>query len=282
MKNWHPNANKLVGNHAGKQVEGGRKLVWHTTEGFSAEDAISAYRANNGWPHFTLEYKNGRQRLFQHVPLSLAARSLEHPGGTPETNKANVIQVELVGFAKDTPSWSAGQYAAIAELARWIERNFKVPRTCGVTFVPVDHERRMSGEGFVDYSGHCGHQHVANQNVFHHTDPGDLRIELVLGGSTYASRALSPGDSGDDVREFQAHLDKRLHARHLPEIAESGSYDPPTDGATKLVTFYLGFPLDVVARHGATPRVQRFIRNPDLRPQLYLVRARKRKELPVP
>jgi hypothetical protein len=109
-----------------------------------------------------------------------------------------------------------------------------------------------------------------------------LRIELVLGGITYASRALSPGDTGDDVREFQAHLDKRLHGRHLPEIAESGRYDPPTDGATKVVTFYLGVPMDVVARHGATLRVQRFIKNPDLRPQLYRLRACQRQELPVP
>jgi N-acetylmuramoyl-L-alanine amidase len=282
VADWHPGANKITGKQAGAHTGGGHKIVWHTTEGFSAEDAITTFHQTTDWPHFTFEYKNGRVRLFQHMPLSAAARALEHPSGTAETNRANAIQVELVGFAKDTPTWPAGQYAAIAELARWIERNFNVPRTCDVTFVPVGTERRLSGREFVDYGGHCGHQHAANQNSQHHTDPGELKIDLVLGGGSYASRALVPGDKGQDVGEFQTHLDKRLRARQLPEIVETEVFDPPTDAATKAVTFYLGFPLDVVARHGATPRVQRFVKTPTLRPPLYRVRARKRKRQPVP
>jgi hypothetical protein len=281
MADWHPDANKITGNHAGAHTGGGRKIVWHTTEGDGAEGAIDAYRDKNSWLHFTLEYKNGRERLFQHLPLSVGARALEHPGGTPETNRANAIQVELVGRAEDTPGWSAGKYAAIAELARWIEHNFNVPSTCGVKFVPVGTERRLSGPDFVDYGGHCGHQHVAHQDKHHHTDPGELRIDHPR-HARIRSRALSPGDSGEDVREFEAHLNRRLRARRLPQIGENGKYDDPTDGACRTVTFYLGFPLDVVARHGATPKVQRLIKDPDLRPALYRVRARNRKDRPVP
>jgi N-acetylmuramoyl-L-alanine amidase len=282
MANWHPRASKIEGEHAGPHAGGGRKIVWHTTEGSTAEGAIGAYRSHRGWPHFTLEYRDGRERLFQHLPLSRAARALEHPGGTPETNLANTIQVELVGFAKDTPNWPAGHYAAIAKLARWIEKNFKVPASCGVEFVPVGQKRRLSGRDFFDYRGHCGHQHAANQNKNEHTDPGKLRIELILGQHKYGSRALSPGASGDDVREFQAHLNRRLRARGLPLTDENGNYSERTDRACRTVTWYLGFPMDVVKRTGATPRVQQFIKDPDKRPALYRLRARGRKDKPVP
>lgn len=282
MADWHPRASKIEGEHAGRHAGGGKKIVWHSTEGSSAEGAIGAYRSHRGWPHFTLEFRNGRQRLFQHLPLSRAARALEHPGGTPETNKANVIQVELVGFAKDTPGWSAGHYAAIASLARWIEKNFGVPQSCGVEFVPVGQKRRLSGREFVEYKGHCGHQHAANQVKNEHTDPGKLRIDLILGGHKYASRGLTVGASGEDVREFEAHLNSRLRARRLPTIAENGKYDEGTDRACRTVTFYLGFPMDVVKRHGATPKVQQFVKDPDRRPQVYRLRARRRKDKPLP
>lgn len=282
MADFHPRASKVEGEHAGPHVGGGKKIVWHTTEGSTAEGAIGAYRTHRGWPHFTLEFRNGRERLFQHLPLSRAARALEHPPGTPHTNLANAIQVELVGFARETPDWSAGHYAAVASLARWIEKNFDVPRSCNVTFVPVGQRRRLGGQAFFDYRGHCGHQHAANQSQQDHTDPGRLRIDLILGQHEYASRQLRVGTTGDDVRELQSHLNRRLRARRLPLTTENGKYTEQADRARRTVCFYLGFPMDVVSRAGATPRVQRFIKDPDKRPAVYLLRARRRKELPVP
>ena len=40
-------------------------------------------------PHFILEVKNGQKRLVQCIPINRAARALEHPSGTLETNRAN-------------------------------------------------------------------------------------------------------------------------------------------------------------------------------------------------
>ena len=174
---WHPGARVLRGNGAGSFVPAGPKLLWHTTEGSSAEGAISAFRHNNSWPHFTLEPTTGR--LFQHLPLNVAARTLQHPPGIVETNRANVIQVELVGFAKNSPLWADAEYKRIAALARWIEANAGVPRVSTVKFTstPQRQATRLSGTAWLKYSGHIGHEHAPGN---HHWDPGSMRIDKVL------------------------------------------------------------------------------------------------------
>jgi len=168
-----PGATKVLGNHAGAFVASPPKLVWHTTEGSSIEGAVGAYRQHNSWPHFTLDPRTGR--LVQHVPLDKAARSLEHPAGTVETNRAHAIQVELVGLARESHDWSAESYAHIADLARKIERAVGVPRRAFVTFSLGG--QRLSEAAWMCGSGHCGHQHVPHNN---HTDPGALRIDRIL------------------------------------------------------------------------------------------------------
>jgi peptidoglycan hydrolase-like protein with peptidoglycan-binding domain len=94
----------------------------------------------------------------------------------------------------------------------------------------------------------------------------------------YASRKIGPGDSGSDVEEFQRHLTKRLRARSLPTITADGDYGKQTERARREVTRLLGFPASVVHRDGATPRVQKLVKDPSKRPKSYLVTAKKRKK----
>jgi hypothetical protein len=66
---WHPNAKKVVNLDAGDfQGSGGRKLVWHTTEGSS----LPNYGGSS--PHFTINPGTGD--LWQHIPIDKAARAL--------------------------------------------------------------------------------------------------------------------------------------------------------------------------------------------------------------
>lgn len=168
--NWHPDATRVPYDDAGPFLTGvPKRLVWHTVEGYG----LPAYKGSA--PHFTLSIKTGK--LWQHVPLNRSSSSLVH--GAVETNHAGAIQVELTdAFAKDSQDWSAAQYARIASLARWIEKNAGVERGCHVAFGPIGNlPKRLTAKAWLELTGHCGHQHVPG-NL--HWDPGDFRIGLVL------------------------------------------------------------------------------------------------------
>jgi hypothetical protein len=167
--NWHPEAIRVPYADAGPFVKAAPKLVWHTTQGKS----LPTYKGSA--PHFTFNPKTGQ--LWQHISLDRAAKGLEHPSGTVETNHANARQVELIGFSEETPNWPQADYARIAKLARWIELNASIPSRCGVTFTTKPH--RLSPAVWLAYAGHLGHQHVPAQTL-NHWDPGAFRIELVL------------------------------------------------------------------------------------------------------
>jgi hypothetical protein len=168
-----PGVERVPGNHAGSFVPSPPKLVWHTTEGSSIEGAISAYRQHNSWPHFTLDTNSGE--LVQHLPMNRAGRALEHRRGTVETNRAHVIQVELVGRARESAGWSSERYERIARLARAIEAAVGVPRRAFARFTLSG--ERLGDSAWLHGAGHCGHQHVPHNN---HSDPGALRMDRIL------------------------------------------------------------------------------------------------------
>lgn len=155
---WHPDAIENQSKAPLSWTAGRPKLCWHTTEGFS----LPAYSGSH--PHFTLNPKTGT--LWQHVPIRGGAYALQNLSGGVETNRAHVIQVELIGFARETGSWSDAEYANIAKLARWIEKHAGVPRSCGVVF-RNDSTHKVAD--WTNYSGHLGHQHVPENS---HYDPG--------------------------------------------------------------------------------------------------------------
>lgn len=160
---WHPAAARVPHIDAGEFTGGGHKLVWHTTETKGLPD----YGGTS--PHFTIDPVSGR--LWQHIPIDRAARALKAGG----PNFWNTIQVEIIGYAEYSQDWSDGEYAHLAGLARWIERNAGVPRWCGVKFrIGVG---RLSPDEFRSYAGHCGHMHVPGND---HYDPGNFRIGRVL------------------------------------------------------------------------------------------------------
>jgi len=170
---WHPDAKRVSYPDAGAFIDVPARLVWHTTEGSS----LPEYSGDA--PHFTLNPKTGD--LWQHVATDRASSALVHSGGV-ETNHAHAIQVELIGFAAESPNWSDAEYAEIAKLARWIEDNAGVKRRCGVKFTstPQRQALRMSPATWLGYDGHCGHEHVPNQAPTNHWDPGSMLIAKVL------------------------------------------------------------------------------------------------------
>lgn len=223
---WHPKAVRRTHEDAGSFQGGGKKIVWHTTEGTSLPNYSGVA------PHFTFDPADGR--LWQHIPLNRAARALMAGG----PNFWNTVQVELIGYAdtdlarqRGTPgravvNWPRGNYTRIAELARWIEENFGVPRKSTVEF--VSHTAHLASLDAVKrYAGHIGHQHI-NGNT--HWDPGLLKINLILAANGVsaparsatptapAQRDLGRGDEGPDVRALQKLLVKRGYGLLKPKI----------------------------------------------------------------
>jgi N-acetyl-anhydromuramyl-L-alanine amidase AmpD len=233
---WHPDAVRRIHQDAGSFTGGGKKIVWHTTE----TSGLPNYGGSA--PHFTLDPADGR--LWQHIPLDRAARALKAGG----PNFWNTVQVELLGFAKDTPTWSATRYSRIAALARWIEANFGVPRQCSVEFAGDGQTPHLpTAEAVKAYAGHIGHQHIKGND---HWDPGRLRIDLVLQGGD-AIRDLRRGDTGEDVKVLQQVLVKRGYKVLEPHI--NGIFGPTTESFVVHFQWKHGLNVDGVV--GASTRI---------------------------
>lgn len=185
MADFHPGATKDLYPSAGSYVAAGHKICWHTTE----TKGLPSY--NGSQPHFTLNPRSGE--LFQHQTIAEAAKGLAHTM-PPETNRARVIQVELICYSSESVAKSVGglavpdltdaDYENIWDLARWIERNADVKRQSSVTFkhypesAGLSNGVRLSGALWMNYQGHLGHQHVPGGNV--HGDPSNILIKKIL------------------------------------------------------------------------------------------------------
>jgi hypothetical protein len=184
----------VEGNSAGKFTGGGWKLCIHTTEGSSATGAIGAYRKNNSWPHFTIDADKNQK--IQHLELNVAARSLYNDSSDGyDVGRANVIQVEIVGFAKDSPGWSDAKL-------KWLADRFKEIRA-QVNFALVHPEfiagrQPFTDKGWVDFSGIVGHQH-APDNKNGHWDPGALNVTKIISFMGDPVKPPEIVDLGEDV-----------------------------------------------------------------------------------
>ncbi|MBK6858098.1 MAG: hypothetical protein IPG97_16500 [Microthrixaceae bacterium] len=148
------------------------------TEGSSIAGAVGAYKANNSWPHVTVDPI--RKTRVQHVPLTKPARALRNSAVPGETNRApTVIQVEIVGRAAESHDWSeaalvwlgrevVGPLCTAASIPLVAPREF-LGTKAGHTLASVTAKQRLTAAQWRDLSGILGHQH-APENT--HWDPG--------------------------------------------------------------------------------------------------------------
>jgi len=183
-------------------------VVWHTTEGRS----LPSYDGGSQAPNFTAVPDFGARRLrwYQHFDFDTSSRALVNKSGGVETNTLNAVQVEIVGtcdpathkawenqgyehlYTPNLPTWVVDQ---LGDFARWARDNHGVPLASGLTFRPYPSSYgnspvRMSGAKWESFKGHCGHQHVPEND---HGDPGAFPVAAVL-----LAAGGSPTDSGDD------------------------------------------------------------------------------------
>jgi hypothetical protein len=155
---------------------GGWKLIWHTTEspsGHGTSGVVSVLQAKGAEVHVVIDPATGKTT--QLIPFDNFGKGLMHPAGTPETNRARCIQVEICGYARSSPDWPESYYKHLASLATLIEHRIPIPRRVGRSFSATPN--RLTPQGFVRAAGHFGHEHVPNND---HWDPGAMRARHLL------------------------------------------------------------------------------------------------------
>lgn len=195
------------GKYPGSAMES-NVIVWHSTEGAG----LPSYGGGISAPTFTAKPDFGAKRLvwYQHFDFDVSARALMNRAGGVETNTLNVCQVEIVGtcdptthakwtkagyahlYTPDLPDWAIRDLAA---LAKWAHDQHNVPLTSGVTFkaYPSSYGNssvRMSATAWNAFKGHCGHQHVPEND---HGDPGAFPMAAILA----AAKGGTPSTSGE-------------------------------------------------------------------------------------
>ncbi len=158
--------------------------VLHTTEIETFDNTISSFRRENFWPHFTIDPNPIHPKIAQHISLHIGARALSDHNPTLPENAANCIQIEIVGFASQSPFWTREKLNIIKELMRDIEVRVPIPHTIGsLQFLDqngVNHNpsNRMTAEQWRQFSGWCEHQHVPGEGT--RWDPGKINTRVLF------------------------------------------------------------------------------------------------------
>lgn len=214
----------VPGNSAGQMNgDGSRKLLLHSTEGFTVEGALGAYRQNNSWPTLTVDCP--RRRVVRHLADTVAARSLRNRSGGVETNRDGtiLIQIELMGFAgspetigdRDDLVWLGTE--VVGPLCK---RN-SIPIASSVRWAPypssygLNATQRLSPAAWDGYSGVLGHQHAPENCVSADTLVLTADLRWVPAGS------LVPGDEIVGFDEESRGIGSTQGRRFCTTVVES-------------------------------------------------------------
>ncbi len=221
------------------------RLVLHTTEGFgTVRDLAGFYERSTYWPNFTADLDD--HVLAQHIPLERAGRALSHTDQT-QTNGANCIQVEIIGFSaaadKDykrpdgtvIPAWKDADVEWLGAALAPVFSELDIPLHSAMFAVPAV---RMSNALWTLFSGVCGHQHVPQNN---HWDPGAMDSDAFLKG-------VGGGSSGQVVPPATTIVVEDDHMIQLEKSIKLGAqgegyFDIPKVKASAVRSFnFVGLP----------------------------------------
>jgi hypothetical protein len=151
---------------AGPFTGGGWKLCWHiTVSPWETADSMAHFLCQNRVePHFVIGGKAGREHptVIQLLPLDVAGRALKHVF-QQQTNKANVIQVEICATPESVQAFTDWHYKAFGNLAQLIQHRVDIPTRCARTF---QNTKRFTANGYPRVKGHHGHMHVPGNDHF--------------------------------------------------------------------------------------------------------------------
>lgn len=209
---WLPGAERLPnGDHVGSMLaHSSPKLLLHKTQSpvgtrhrHGPEAAWSAVRrtleANRSQPQ--LVYDPSTRRLGQYLSLHRAGAALANDAGGVQTNRAGVVQVEILGYSEESPEdpdeWIDN---LAADVAAPVCRIFRIPPRLWRNFVGPeagfiareDAPQRMPDELWEAWSGIVAHQNAPENE---HWDVGRYKGGRLI---TVTSRLLGGSPPPDD------------------------------------------------------------------------------------
>lgn len=225
---WLDGWDRVVGNDSGEwaPLPTHPKLVLHTTEGGTIDGAISAFAANNSWPHVTIDPR--LRTKVQHVPLNRPARSLRNTSEPGETNRSPITaQVEIVGYAGRIAEMDHADLSWLATQLRVIADAIGCPWRCTVDFPATHTTHPLSHADWDAYEGILGHRH-APENLSGHWDPGGIDITYLLAaGATPRPQPQPPKDdpmTPADLDAIRAVVATELDARGITIDPQRGRF----------------------------------------------------------
>jgi hypothetical protein len=196
----------------------------HTTEGSTLAGAEAAYR--NYPPH--IGYDPVKRIKRQYVPLNRYSYAFKGS----ESDDEYIIQIEIVGFARQTHLWSDQIYRNIAEdVIKPVGDAIGIPRTAlkfygegeGIILASPDSPIRLSAAQLRNYRGWLGHQHIPRPDS--HWDPGRFLIgkcfahlsTLEWRDDSVKNLILARSANGNDI-----WVGDGIHRRHVADMDELG------------------------------------------------------------
>jgi len=251
------------------------KFVLHSTESppGSIAGINSLFRARPcSAPHFTID-PAGTQRRVQYIPWTQAACALKGARNGWQTNRGRAVQMEICGYANDSPHWDDATLWQIADVIADVIRDgcpinphnvHDFTQFEGVLATETARQR-MSPSGYQHFDGITAHLQVPFND---HWDTGRMRsldvarmTREILGGAGYVlgpPGAGTPGSSGDVQVDFmqqgmaggQVQLLQQALIGLGYDCGSSGAdsmFGPATEGAVRAFQSASGLAVDGIA-----------------------------------
>lgn len=229
---WYPKAKRLdQGTTGGYYVGGPPRAVLHTTETRSWAGA-AYYHVQ------FMEVAPGVIEIRQYRPFNRASRALRNLAGGVQTNRQGSVNINacVVGYARESATWSDAMYRALHEFALWAEAEWAIPRkeyvrTGGGECYGYYSPCRMSKSMWVSYNGWAAHQNVPENT---HWDAGHVNWGKLLDGVDLPEESddmfCVKGDKGDKVEYWQLRM-LRIDPNSLPNYGADADYGGETAAA---------------------------------------------------
>lgn len=135
---------------------------------------------NRGFPHATVDLEE--DKIWWHLPLNVAAYTLKGGEHSPNSAGGVNIQLEIVGYSRDTPNWSQEICNKLRKLLEEIAEQIDMPYVFPFPFTGEDGygvggSVRQEWSRIRDTPGVVAHSHWTYND---HWDVGDLPVERMV------------------------------------------------------------------------------------------------------